>query len=105
MVLWTTWTLVKYKLMKKIIQECTKRGIFEEHREYVRAWLQYLDQKKFSKKLEKQMIEEVKIYLATRDSKILDHIIEIVWNEVGDEAWIIVVQGVNQPPIEKDGLK
>lgn len=78
--------------MKKLIKEFKKRGRFEKHRDYIRAWLTYLDQKRFSEKVEKQMILEIKRYLATRDRNILDHIVEVVWNESGSEAWIVVIE-------------
>jgi len=67
------------------------KGIFEQYRLYIKAWLSYLDQKEFAIKLEKQMLAEIKRYLATRDRKILDYIVEVVWNETDTEAWIIVV--------------
>ena len=90
-----TWKLAKYKLMKKLIKECKKQGIFEKNRDLIRAWLTYLDQKRFSKKVEKQMVAEIKRYLKTKDKTkgniILDYIIEIVWNETDTEAWIIVI--------------
>ena len=72
-----------------------EEGIFEEHRLYIKAWLSYLDQKEFSKKLEKQMLSEIKRYLSTRSKTkgniILDYIVEIIWNATDTEAWIIVV--------------
>ena len=37
------------------------------------------------------MLAEIKRYLATRDRKILDHIVEVVWNKTDTEAWIIVI--------------
>lgn len=87
--------MVKYKLMKKLIAEFKKRGIFEKHRDYIRAWLTHLDQKRFSEKVEKQMLAEIKRYLATRDKTkgnvILDYIVEIIWNTTNTEAWIVVI--------------
>ena len=77
--------------MKKLIKEFKKQGIFEKNRELIRAWLTYLDQKRFSKKLEKQMIEEIRRYLSTKDNKILDHLVEVIWNETDTEAWIIII--------------
>ena len=72
--------------MNKIIEECTVRGIFEEHRDYIRDWLQYIDQQRFSAKLETQLLNEIRRYVETRESK--EKIIEIIWNETGTEAWI-----------------
>lgn len=94
MILQITWALVKYKLMRKLIKRLKEEGFFEtvEYRLYIKAWFTYLDQKEFSEKLEKQMLEEIKRYLATRDSKILDHIVEVIWNETDTEAWIVVIQ-------------
>ena len=73
-----------------------EEGIFEEHRLYIKAWLSYLDQKEFSVKVEKQMLSEIKRYLATRDKTkgniILDYIVEIIWNETDTEAWIVVIE-------------
>ena len=73
-----------------------EEGIFEEHRLYIKAWLSYLNQKEFSVKLEKQILAEIKRYLATRDKTkgniILDYIVEIIWNETDTEAWIIVIR-------------
>lgn len=91
LILWLSFSLVKYKLMKKIIKEMKKQGIFEEHRLYIKMWLSYLDQKEFNVKLEKQMLSEIKRYLKTRDSLILDYIVEVIWNETDTEAFIIVV--------------
>jgi len=68
-----------------------EEGIFEDHRLYIKAWLSYLDQKEFAEKLEKQMLNEIKRYLKTRDKLILDYIVEVVWNETDTEAWIIVI--------------
>ncbi len=84
--------MVKYGLLRKIISEFKKRGIFEQHRDYIKAWFTYLDQKAFSEKLEKQILDEIKRYLATRDRNILDHIIEVIWNETDTEAWIVVIK-------------
>ena len=78
--------------MKKLINEFKKQKIFEQHRDYVRAWFTYLDQEAFSEELEKQILDEIKRYLATRDRKILDHIIEVIWNETNTEAWIVVIK-------------
>lgn len=86
-----SFALVKYELMRKIILEFKKQGIFENHRLYIKQWLSYLNQKEFNEKLEKQMLGEIKRYLATRDRKILEHIVEVIWNETGTEAWIIVI--------------
>jgi len=77
--------------MRRLIERFKKEGIFEQHRDYIKAWLTYLDQKRFSKELDNQMLNEIKRYLATRDKSILDHIIEVVWNETDTEAWIIVI--------------
>ncbi len=78
--------------MRKLIKEFKKRGIFEKHRDYIKAWLSYLAEEEFSEGLEKQMLTEIKRYLATRDKKILDYIVEVVWNGTGTEAWIIVIE-------------
>lgn len=77
--------------MKKLIKEFKEEGIFEKHRDYISAWLSYLDQKEFEVKVEKEMLDEIKRYLSTKDEKILDHIVEVVWNETDTEAWIIVI--------------
>ena len=91
--------MVKYQIMRKLIEEGKKHGIFEKHRDYIRAWLTYLDQKQFSEKLEHQMLDEIKRYLATKDRAILDHIVEVVWNESNTEAWIIVIQNAPKSSI------
>ena len=83
--------LVKYALLRKIIKRFKEEGIFERNRDLIKAWLSYLDQKEFSAKLEKQILGEIKRYLETRDSKIKDYIVEVVWNETDTEAWIILV--------------
>ncbi|MBA7572375.1 hypothetical protein ES708_14155 [subsurface metagenome] len=77
--------------MRKLIKECRKQGVFEKNRDLIRAWLTYLDQKRFSKKVEKQILAEIKRYLRTRDKVILDYIVEVIWNETDTEAWIIVI--------------
>jgi len=74
--------------MKRLIEECTQRGVFEQHREYIEKWLQYIDQQKFSQKLEKQLLDEISRYIETREQKHKDKIIEIIWNETGTEAYI-----------------
>lgn len=74
--------------MEKLIEECTHRGVFEQHRDYIKDWLAYIDQQKFSAKLETQLLKEIKRFTETRDEKIKEKIIEIIWNETGTEAWI-----------------
>ena len=93
LILWLSFALVKYELLRKIIKRFKEEGIFEseEYRLYIKAWLSYLDQKEFSEKLEKQMLEEIKRYLETRDRKILDYIVEVIWNETDTEAWIVLI--------------
>lgn len=91
LILWISFSLVKYELLKKIIKEFKKRGIFENHRLYIKMWLSYLNQKEFSEKSKRQMLGEIKRYLATRDNKCKDKIIEVIWNETDTEAWIIIV--------------
>ena len=41
------------------------------------------------------MLEEIKRYLATRDNKILDYIVEVIWNATDTEAWIVVIEKDN----------
>jgi len=74
--------------MKRLIEECTTRGIFEQHRDYIRDWLVYVDQQKFSKKLETQLLTEIRRYVETRDEKVKKKIIKIIWNETGTEAYV-----------------
>jgi len=88
LVFWLSWEVAKYGLMKKLIEEFTRRGIFEQHKDYIRDWLTYIDQQKFSKKLETQLLNEIRRYIETRDERIKEKIIEIIWNETGTEAWI-----------------
>ena len=85
--------------MRRLIEKFKEKGIFEKHRDYIRAWVTYLDQKNFSKELEQQMLDEIKRYLATRDRAILDHIVEVIWNESNTEAWIIVIQNAPKSSI------
>lgn len=74
--------------MKKLIEKCTEQGIFEQHKDYIRDWLNYIDQQKFSRKLETQLLGEIKRYVKTKDEKYKKKIIEIIWNESGTGAWI-----------------
>jgi len=94
LVLWLSFALVKYKLLRKITKRLKEEGFFEteEYRLYIKAWLSYLDQKEFSEKLEKQMLEEIKRYLKTRSNIHLDYIVEIIWNATDTEAWIMVIE-------------
>ena len=87
-----TFTFVKYRLLKKVIIQMKEQGIFENHRDYIKAWLTYLDQKKFNKELEKQMLNEISKYLKTRSNIYLDYIVEIIWNATDTEAWIILIE-------------
>ena len=59
LVFWLSWEVAKYGLMKKLIEEFTQRGIFGQHKDYIRDWLTYIDQKQFAVKLDKQMMEEI----------------------------------------------
>jgi len=88
LVFWLSWEIAKYGLMKKIIEACKEQGVFDKNREYIRAWLRYIDQQKFSNKLETQLLNEIKRYIEKRDKETKDKIIKIVWNETGTEAWI-----------------
>ena len=74
--------------MKRLIEDCTQRGVFEQHKDYIRDWLVYIDQQRFSAKLETQLLNEIRRYAETRDESIKKKIIEIIWNETGTRAWI-----------------
>ena len=57
----------------KVVSEFLKLGLQDKFKEDIEAWFIYLDQQRFGKKLEKQMIDEIDRYLATKKS--IDEII------------------------------
>ena len=68
------WTLILikeiviYSIKDKVISEFLKRGLQDNFKDEIAAWFIYLDQQRFGKKLEKQMIDEIDRYLATKKS-------------------------------------
>lgn len=67
--------------------EFKKRGLDVKYKKKIDEWFIYLDQIKFGKKLEKQMLKEVDRYLATRKS------IDQILNELSEEPeWVIEIE-------------
>ena len=79
------WTLILikeiviYSIKDKVISEFLKRGLQNKYKDEIEAWFIYLDQQRFGKKLEKQMMEEIERYLATKKS--IDEIVVYSFNK------------------------
>ena len=63
----------------KVVSEFLKLGLQDKFKEDIEAWFIYLDQQRFGKKLEKQMMEEIERYLATKKS--IDEIVVYSFNK------------------------
>ena len=61
------------------MKEFTKRNLQVEYKEEIAAWFVYLDQQKFGKKLEKQMMAEIKRFITAR--KTIYELIEEIFNK------------------------
>ena len=59
MVFWITFELAKHQILAIVIKEFLSRGLDKTYAEDIALWLQYIDQKKFAVKLDKQMKEEI----------------------------------------------
>ena len=55
-------------LKNKIIEEAKERNVFEENEDKINAYLLYLDQKIFNKRLNKQMIKEINKFMEGKES-------------------------------------
>lgn len=69
------------------MKEFKKRGLEVKYKKKIEEWFVYLDQIKFGKKLEKQILKEVDRYMATKKS--VDQMID----EMSEEPeWVIEIE-------------
>jgi len=69
------------------MKEFRKRGLDVVYKKEIEEWFIYLDQIKFGKKLEKQMLKEADRYLSTKKS------IDQILNEMSEEPkWVIEIE-------------
>jgi len=71
--------ILLYIIKDKLMKEFTKRNLQVEYKEEIAAWFVYLDQQKFGKKLEKQMMAEIKRFITAR--KTIYELIEEIFNK------------------------
>lgn len=70
-----------------------ERGLHIRYKEEIKAWFVYLDQKRFGKKLEKQMLGEIDRFMATKESTkdLIDRVFgktEWVIEFLEEETWL-----------------
>jgi len=65
--------LILFLIKDALMTEFIKQELQIKYEEEIEAWLIYLDQQKFGKKLEKQMLREIERFISTR--KTVDEII------------------------------
>ena len=58
--------IILFSIKDKILSEFLKLGLQNKFKDEIEAWLIYLDQQEFGKKLEKQMIEEIERFMAEK---------------------------------------
>lgn len=50
------------------MKEFKERGLHIKYKKEIAEWFNYLDQQRFGKKLEKQMLQEIERYMAGKES-------------------------------------
>ena len=69
------------------MQEFKKRGLHTKYKKEIEEWFTYLDQIKFGRKLEKQILKEIDKFISKRKS-----IEELLKEELEEPDWIIEVE-------------
>jgi len=57
--LYLTFEVLKKEILKVVVKEFISRGLNKTYAKEIEEWKQYIDQKQFTVKLDKQMIEEI----------------------------------------------
>jgi len=55
----------KKEVLKAVVKEFISRGLDKTYAKEIAEWKQYIDQKKFAVKLDKQMMEEIEEFRGT----------------------------------------
>lgn len=76
--------------------EFKKQGLHIKYQKEIAEWFAYLDQQKFGKKLEKQMLQEIDRFIA--DRKTIEELLEEIFKE---PEWVIEIEEkfLSQSPI------
>ena len=65
MVAYLAFEVFKKEVVKAIVVEFIKRGLDKTYAKEIKEWKQYIDQKQFAVKLDKQMMEEIERFRGT----------------------------------------
>ena len=65
MVAYLAFEVFKKEVVKAIVVEFIKRGLDKTYAKEIEEWKQYIDQKQFAVKLDKQMMEEIERFRGT----------------------------------------
>lgn len=69
------------------MEEFKKRGLHIKYKKEIAEWLIYLDQQKFSRKLEKQILQEIERFMAGKKST--EELLEEIFKE---PEWVIEIE-------------
>ena len=69
------------------MEEFKRRGLHTKYQKEIEAWFIYLDQQKFGKKLEKQMLKEIDRFISERKS--IEELLEEIFEE---PEWVIEIE-------------
>ncbi len=72
--------LAKYAILEKVMKEFIARGLDVEYAEQIKEWKKYKREKKFAKKLDKQMKDEIERFRESIKSWEPKELEEIVWD-------------------------
>jgi len=79
--------VILYIVKDKLMKEFKKRKLDVEYKEKIEEWFVYLDQLKFGKKLEKQILKEVNRFMTNKKST--EELLEEIFEE---PEWVIEIE-------------
>jgi len=74
------WELAKHEIGKAIVKEFIARGLDKVYSKEIEEWKKYKREKKFAKKLDKQMKDEIKLFQKTIKKWTPKELEEIIWD-------------------------
>lgn len=74
------WELAKYEILDKVMEEFIRRGLDKVYAKEIEEWKKYKREKKFAKKLDKQMKDEIKRFRKEIKGWEPKELGEIVWD-------------------------
>ena len=67
--MWLTTEFIKAKIIDKVMSEFKKRGLDVKYQKKIEAWKKHKREKEYSKRMERQVLDEVERFIKERDNR------------------------------------